>query len=93
MIHSYHTDALINEIISDLAETKHISQDFATNFLYLSGSNIYSTENRAIQDRLQEELRKSEYIITSADGEASSQSAMVILDIKTRTSCRLCSVV
>ena len=91
MIYSYHTDALINEVISDLAESKHISQDFATNFLYLSGANIYSTENRNIQDKLQEEFKKSEYLITSADGEVSSQSAMVIIDVKTRTSCCLLS--
>lgn len=92
MIYSYHTDALINEVISDLAESKHISQDFATNFLYLSGANIYSTETRNIQDRLQEEFKKSDYLITSEDGQESSQSAMIIIDVKTRTSIRMCSV-
>ena len=92
IIYSYHTDALINELISDIAEYKHIPQDFATNFLYLSGSNIYSAETRNIQDRLQEEFKKSEYIITSEDKQVSSQSAMIIIDVKTRTSSCLYSV-
>ena len=39
-VYSYHTDALINEVIEDLAEEKNISEAFAKNYLYLSGSTI-----------------------------------------------------
>ena len=44
-VYSYHTDALINEVIEDLAEEKNISEEFAKNYLYLSGSTIYSFRN------------------------------------------------
>ena len=79
-VYSYHTDALINEIISDLSSKKQISQDFATNFLYLSGAGIYSTENSEIQKTLENECQKNKYILKSSNGEDTSQAAMVIMD-------------
>ena len=82
-IYSYHTDALVNEIISDLAEKKYISQDFATNFFYLSGASIYSTENSEIQKTLENETKQSKYILKSSNGTDTSQSAMVIIDQST----------
>ena len=82
-IYSYHTDALINEVISDLSSRKHISQDFATNFLYLAGVSIYSTENSTIQETLENECKNSRYILQSSNGEDTSQAAMVILDQST----------
>ena len=82
-IYSYHTDALVNELISDLSKKKFIPEDFATNFLYLSGSHIYSTENRNIQDTLENEFNKKDYILRSKDGNSYAQAAMVIIDNKT----------
>lgn len=79
-VYSYHTDALINEVISDLSEKKHISKDFATNFLYLSGASIYSTENNEIQKILENESKNSKYILKSSNGQETSQAAMVIID-------------
>ncbi len=79
-VYSYHTDALINEVISDLSQRKYISKDFAENFLYLSGSNIYSTENIEIQDTVEKETKESKYIIKSSNGTDTSQTAVVIID-------------
>lgn len=86
-IYSYHTDALVNEIISDLAERKNISQDFATNFFYLSGSSIYSTENTQIQKIVEKESKEGKYILKSSNGTSTSQSAMVIIDHSSRICC------
>ena len=82
-IYSYHTDALINEVIGDLAEEKNISEDFAKNYLYLSGSTIYSTQDSNMQDKVEEESLKSQYILYSENGEDTSQAAMVILNHQT----------
>ncbi len=82
-IYSYHTDALINEIISDFAKNKHIAQDFATNYFTLSGSSIYSTQNSSIQKILETECKNKKYILTSSNGEETSQTAMVIMDQST----------
>ena len=82
-IYSYHTDALINEVISDLSDRKHITQDFATNYLYMSGSSIYSTENSEIQKVLENECENTRYVLKSSNGEDTSQAAMVIIDHST----------
>ena len=82
-IYSYHTDALINEVIQDLAEEKNISEAFAKNYLYLSGSTIYSTQDSSMQDKVETESLKSQYILYSANGEDTSQAAMVILNHQT----------
>lgn len=82
-IYSYHTDALINEVIEDLAEEKNISEAFAKKYLYLSGSTIYSTQDSSMQDKVEAESLKSQYILYSANGEDTSQAAMVILNHQT----------
>ena len=75
-VYSYHTDALINE-------EKNISEAFAKNYLYLSGSTIYSTQDSSMQDKVEAESLKSQYILYSANGEDTSQAAMVILNHQT----------
>lgn len=82
-IYSYHTDALVNEVISDLSNSKSISQDFATNYFYMAGVSIYSTENSEIQKTLENECKNSKYILKSSNGEDTSQTAMVIIDQST----------
>ena len=79
-VYSYHTDALINEVISDLSQRKYIPKDFAENFLYLSGSSIYSTENIEIQDTVEKETMESKYILKSSNGTDTSQAAVVLID-------------
>ena len=81
-IYSYHTDAVISEVISDISDEKHIDTKFATNYVYMSGLTIHSTEKTDIQEKIEEEYNKSKNILTSEDGQ-SSQSAMVIMDHST----------
>ena len=82
-IYSYHTDALINEIIQDIADKKNITEDFATNYLYLGGLTINSTQNSSIQDETETEFNKRQYNIASREGGDPAQAAMVIIDHKT----------
>lgn len=83
-IYSYHTDALISEVIKDLAKKKHISEDFATNYLYMANLKIYSTQNKSIQDTMEKEFNKKRYLLDSKNDEnATSQAAMVIIDNET----------
>lgn len=83
IIYSYHTDALITEAINDLSEKKNISSEFAQNYLYLAGATIYSTQNSKIQDKVENEFLKQQYVLYSSDGETTSQAAMVIMNHQT----------
>ena len=81
MIYSYHTDALLNEIIEEFADKNFITKDFATNYFALSKSTIYSTQDNKIQKIVSDEFSKKKYIIPSAENQpATSQAAMVIID-------------
>lgn len=82
-IYSYHTDALIADVIEDISEEKHLSEEGAKNFLYLSGLTIHSTQDADIQKETEKEFLKSQYVLDSQDGETTSQAAMVIIDHKT----------
>ena len=79
-LYSYHTDGLINEIISDFSNQKHISQDFATNYFYLSGSSIYSTQNSDIQKVVENECKNKKYVLKSSKNDDYAQAAVVIMD-------------
>lgn len=79
-VYSYHTDALISELVSDVSDKKHIESRFATNYIYMAGLKIYSTENTEIQKKLEEEYEKDKYVIKSLETSNSSQSAMVVID-------------
>ena len=89
-INSYHTDAVINEVIADLQEKYFISKDFATNYYYLAGTSIYSTVNADIQNKLESELKNSKYILHSSNGTDTSQAAMVVIDHSSRKCSWLC---
>lgn len=83
-IYSYMADATISEVISDLSESKKISTSFATNYLYLAGLKIYSTQNSDIQREMEKECEKTKYMLKSArNNDATSQAAMVVIDHKT----------
>lgn len=82
-VYSYHTDALINEITKELAEKYKITQEFAENYLELSGAKIYSTQNSTIQSAIEQEFEKEKYQMASKIGGNPSQAAMVIIDHET----------
>lgn len=82
-VYSYHTDALITEITKDICKKYNISETFATNYIYMAGLTIYSTQDSSIQNQMQNEMKKGKYILASKNGGDSSQAAMVIIDHKT----------
>ena len=82
-IYSYHTDAVIDQVIKQVMEEKNISRELAENYVYSSGLKIYSTVDAGIQARLEEEYKKSKYVITSPSKKQTSQSGMAIVDYKT----------
>lgn len=85
-MYSYHTDATISQVIEDIAKEKGITNALASTYLYTSGLTIYSTQDTALQAKMDEIMvndsgsysRKSKLV----DG-ATSQSAMVIIDNET----------
>ena len=79
-VYSYHTDALINEITSDIADKYNISETFATNYINMAGLTIHSTQDSSIQEQTETEFEKSKYSRASKIGGNSSQAAMVIID-------------
>ena len=80
-VYSYHTDALINELIEDFSNKNLIPKEFATNYFVLSKSTIYSTQDNKIQKIVSNEFSKKKYLITSStNAPATSQAAMVIID-------------
>ena len=87
--YSYHTDAVIDQVITQVMEEKNISRQLAENYVYSSGLTIYSTVDNAIQARLEEEYAKEKYIksgIDKKDGQLineHTQSGMAVIDFKT----------
>lgn len=81
--YSYHTDAAIEQVITQVMEEKNISRQLAENYVYSSGLTIYSTADVEIQARMEEEYAKEKYIINSPSKTQKSQSGMAIVDYKT----------
>lgn len=80
-INSYHTEALIQEIVKDISKKKHITETFATNYLCMAGLKVYSMQDSKIQEILEKEFSKEKYILKSSkDSSNTSQAAMVIID-------------
>ena len=81
-VYSYHVDALLSEVIADLAKEKKMTQTFATNYLYMANAKIYSTQDTKIQEEMEKEFEKNKYRLKSANGEDTAQAAMVMVDHK-----------
>lgn len=77
-VYSYHTDAVISEVLEDICKKKKIDNTFAMNYLYMSGSTIYSTVDSNIQTIMENEFKKSKHILNNNG--ATSQASMVIID-------------
>ncbi len=88
--YSYHTDAVIEQVISQVMEEKEISRELARNYVYSSGLTIYSTVDASIQTRLEQETLKETYIKPGKDKNPDgtlknehTQAAIVVIDQKT----------
>ncbi len=89
-IYSYHTDAVISQVVEQVMEEKGLTEQMARNYVYSSGLTIYSTVDTAIQNRVEEEYLKTTYIRKgnrrNSDGtllNEHTQSGMAIIDYKT----------
>lgn len=86
--YSYHTDALINELIEDLMKEKNLSKAAAQNYLETKGLKIYSTQTPSIQAAAEEAMANAKRInsrknVDENGNPIQSQAAIVIIDHKT----------
>ena len=88
--YSYHTDAVLDQVINQVMEERGISRQLAENYVYSSGLTIYSTVDTNIQTRLEEEYKKDKYIKNGRDKDKNgnlvnehTQSGMAVIDYKT----------
>ena len=85
--YSYHTTEAIKAAIKDIQETKEVDEDTAELMIYSKGYTIYTTQDTAIQDSMEEEFLKDKYIKSGKakkkDGTLlnnHTQAAMAIID-------------
>ena len=84
-INSYFVDALIDQVINDLAEKYNLSTSLASTMFYNGGFKIYATVNPEIQSKMEEVyLDIDTYFpqtVKNDDGEKTHvQSAMTVMD-------------
>ncbi len=86
-IYSYHTDATIAQLITDLMNEKGWSREYATTYVYGGGLTIYSTQNSGIQAQMDEVMKNpSEYGISrhhDKSNDTYAQTGMVVIDNST----------
>ena len=90
-IYSYHTDATIAQVISDLVKEKGWSEEYATTYVYGGGLKIYSTQNTDVQKTIEKTMvdnastyQRSSRKKKDEDGKyVKSQAAMVVIDNET----------
>lgn len=88
---SYHTEAALEQIVEQLEEEKGMSKEEAELYLYSNGLKIYTTQDSAIQARVEEEVAKPTYWTkgsyidkkTKKKVEEYSLPTMVVVDHKT----------
>lgn len=83
-LYSYHTDAALNQIISEVAKKNNLSMQLAKSYVYSGGFTIYTTQNSQIQSLMEKDFNDKKYMQPSLNrpGET-SQAAMVVIDHKT----------
>ncbi len=81
-VYSYHTDATIAQVITDLMNEKGWSKEYATTYVYGGGITIHSTQNSDIQAKMDSVMADdaATYTKTSKATGAKTQSAMVVID-------------
>lgn len=88
-IYSYHTDAAINQVKSELKAKNDWTEEYADRYVKSGGLTIYTTQNTEIQHVMEEEATKDKYAVYSRynkdeEGNAiRAQAAMVLIDHKT----------
>lgn len=94
---SYLARAALNQVINQYAEKNDVSTDIAQTMIEGGGYKIYTTQDSTIQSEMEDIYRNSDehiFVGVATDKEGNklndhTQSAMVVIDHKTRKSCRL----
>ena len=88
--YTYHTEAVINQVINQVVEEKEISEELAKNYVYSSGLTIYSTVDPDIQEEIDDTFTNTKLILKGRDRDSDgelinehSQAAMAVVDFKT----------
>lgn len=88
--YTYHTEAVISQVINQVVEEKEISEELAKNYVYSSGLTIYSTVDPDIQEEIDDTFTNSKLILSGRDKDSDgnlinehSQAAMAVVDFKT----------
>lgn len=79
-VYSYFTDAIIEQVVADLMETKGYSKDGAENVLYRSGLKIYATMDTDVQSVVDEAFCNEENFATIYGIEDKAQAAITVMD-------------
>lgn len=83
-VYSYHTDALIEQVLAQVMQEKNCTREIAENYVYGSGLTIYSTVDTSIQSTLETEFSNTaKYQRTSKASGKTTQAGMVVYDYKT----------
>ena len=78
VVHSWFTEALISDVISDLMEEKGLDENTATKLVYSGGLKIYSTVDRKVQTAM-EEVFANEDSFPKLEG-VQPESAMIVIN-------------
>ncbi|MBP5617998.1 MAG: penicillin-binding protein, partial [Clostridia bacterium] len=78
--YSWFTDALFEQLVSDLMEQKGISKEGATNKIYRGGLKIYATMDSKIQSAAETVFATDEYWAAVLGTEQKAQAAITIMD-------------
>ncbi len=76
---SYFKDALIEQIIHDLSEKYGYSREYASNYIYSGGLEIYTTMDPEIQNIMEEVFSDPDTFQRVSDG-IQPEAAMVVMD-------------
>ncbi len=89
-IYSYHTDATIAKVISDISDEKGWTYDYATTYVYGGGLTIYSTQNSEVQKKMEKVMQVKDNKFSKKGSEKNkegeyeySQAATVVIDNET----------
>lgn len=78
---SWFAEAAINQIVNQMVEETGLSKEAARSKLYGGGYAINLTQDTAIQNRVEEELKKEKYAVKSKKKEGTTmQGAMIVMD-------------
>lgn len=77
-VHSWFTDAVIEDVINDLCGEKGMSRSAASSLLYNGGLSIYTTVDPAMQDDLESLYEANDVFPSNTAGKTADSSCVVV---------------